>query len=105
MIYFRKILPDPRDGSLYMNVSNHERRDWKKLRYSISELIYRAPLRTPDGLLYTGKYWSYIIYHVSFIIILIFTVINITQRYILLKIHIIFYFSVLSSNIERICSS
>ncbi|KFM77471.1 Serine/threonine-protein kinase/endoribonuclease IRE1, partial [Stegodyphus mimosarum] len=51
----KKILPDPRDGSLYMYISGRGRDDLKKLRYTIAELIHRAPLRSSDGLLYTGK--------------------------------------------------
>ncbi|GIZ01032.1 hypothetical protein CEXT_175801 [Caerostris extrusa] len=51
----KKIFPDPRDGSLYMYMSSHATNDFKKLRYTISELIYHAPLRSDDGVLYTGK--------------------------------------------------
>ncbi|KAG8189961.1 hypothetical protein JTE90_009100 [Oedothorax gibbosus] len=51
----RKILPDPRDGSLYMYVNSHTEDDLKKLRYTISDIIYHAPMRSDDGLLYTGK--------------------------------------------------
>lgn len=53
---YRKIFPDPRDGSLYMYMSSHATNDFKKLRYTISELIYHAPLRSEDGVLYTGLY-------------------------------------------------
>ncbi|KAF8771918.1 Serine/threonine-protein like [Argiope bruennichi] len=42
----KKIFPDPRDGSLYMYMSSHATNDFKKLRYTISELIYHAPLRS-----------------------------------------------------------
>ncbi|GFY42242.1 hypothetical protein TNIN_97411 [Trichonephila inaurata madagascariensis] len=51
----KKIFPDPRDGSLYMYMSSPIANDFKKLRYSISELIHQAPLRSEDGFLYTGK--------------------------------------------------
>ncbi|XP_042903215.2 serine/threonine-protein kinase/endoribonuclease IRE1 [Parasteatoda tepidariorum] len=48
----RKVLPDPRDGSLY--IYNQAMQDFKKMQFSISQLISKAPVRA-GALLYAGK--------------------------------------------------
>lgn len=46
------LLPDPRDGSLYLVGGSKE--PLKKLPFSIPELVSSSPCRSSDGILYTG---------------------------------------------------
>lgn len=47
------LLPDPRDGSLYLVGDSREQ--LKKLPFTIAELVASSPCRSSDGILYTGK--------------------------------------------------
>lgn len=46
------LLPDPRDGSLYLLGGLKE--PPKKLPFTIPELVATSPCRSSDGVLYTG---------------------------------------------------
>lgn len=46
------LLPDPRDGSLYLLGGLKE--PPKKLPFTIPELVAASPCRSSDGVLYTG---------------------------------------------------
>ncbi|XP_074039419.1 serine/threonine-protein kinase/endoribonuclease Ire1 isoform X2 [Leptinotarsa decemlineata] len=46
-------LPDPKDGSLYL--IGDMREPFKKLPFTIPQLVSSSPCRSSDGILYTGK--------------------------------------------------
>lgn len=49
------MLPDPKDGSLYLLGGTDKADSLKKLPFTIPELVASSPCRSSDGILYTGK--------------------------------------------------
>lgn len=54
------LLPDPRDGSLYLLGGVKE--PLKKLPFTIPELVATSPCRSSDGILYTGELFRKYLY-------------------------------------------
>lgn len=53
------LLPDPRDGSLYL--IGDVREPLKKLPFTIPQLVSSSPCRSSDGILYTGEIFFFFV--------------------------------------------